>query len=182
MAVEEGHVLNIDGAANNNSNNNNAATSSDNQATSSSSKYKLEVDATEPLFTVDDDEGGGGGAIEKKRRDSDRVSVLSGYSQRSSRTANSKGRDSELPWYKGLEWKDFKGILPCFLILLIGAIVMIRITPMAYQQVYEQIKEEEEANEMRRLAEERAAQEAEMAKNESVIDQVLRASMEAGEG
>ncbi len=165
MAVEEGHVINIDGGAANGSS----------QADGGSKYCPGEDDATDPLFAAADSDnkldvgdaaggrtgGGGGGGL---RPDCDRVSVLSGVSGRS-RSASETAK-AELPWYKGLTWKDFKAILPTFLILVLGTALMIAVTPFAYQQVIRQLAAEAEVKAMKAA---REAAEGIVAVNETAL-------------
>ncbi len=92
------------------------------------------------------------------RPSDDRVSVLSGVSgrSRSASEAAAKRELQDLPWYKGLTWKDFKDILPTCLILIFGSLLMILVTPIAYKSVFVQLRAEAEVNaaEEARLAEE----------------------------
>ena len=107
----------------------------------------LVAHATPP--TIPDLEDGG---VDK----ADGVSVLSGHSDRSKTTSQLEA-DAKLPWYRGLTCKDLKDIMPTFLILLGGILIMIFVIPYAFSSVIKQLNV---VGEMDRIMEEKAERQA----------------------
>jgi len=139
MAVEEGHVVDIDGSG------------------------PRGASSPDPCLRVKEEEEdvlSFGQRSGNNQRQVDGTSVLSGGSDKSA-TSESK---SNLPWYKDVTWKDVKDITPTLLILLGGLIFMIIVIPWAFESVFQMLDEEAkmkkltEAREMkaRRLAAEAA--------------------------
>ena len=75
------------------------------------------------------------GDIDKK---ADGLSVLSGKSD-GSKTTSQLEAAKNLPWYRGVTCKDLKDIMPTFLILVGGILIMIFVIPYAFTSVIKQL-------------------------------------------
>lgn len=134
MAVEDGHILNIDGNAGGSK-----YTKNDTNRVSSgvgrNSLFATTSDDVEEGLTAN---GGG-----------DRQSLKSGAEGSArSRTASQIEADEaerirkELPWYRGVTCKDVKDIMPTVIILLVGLLIMIFVIPYAFSSVLKQLAAE----------------------------------------
>ena len=92
------------------------------------------------------------GDIDKK---ADGLSVLSGKSD-GSKTTSQLEAAKNLPWYRGVTCKDLKDIMPTFLILVGGILIMIFVIPYAFTSVINQLKNVSEMERIQELNKERA--------------------------
>lgn len=165
MTVEEGHVLNIDGVAGSTGNGTSggagstankykpaAGSSATDRALSGvgqrPSVFQTQVAHAAPSTLPDLEDGD----IDKK---ADGLSVLSGKSD-GSKTTSQLEAAKNLPWYRGVTCKDLKDIMPTFLILVGGILIMIFVIPYAFTSVINQLKNVSEMERIQELNKERA--------------------------
>ena len=129
----------------------------------------LVAHATPP--TLSDLEGGGGGD-----KDADGVSVVSGHSDRSKTTSQLEAA-AKLPWYRNITCKDLRDIMPTFLILVGGLLVMIFVIPYAFSSVIQQLENAARMDRIQDLKKERAKNAtAEAARNATLEAELSGAS------
>lgn len=164
MAVDEGHVLNIDAAS---AVSNGASNGGKGSPATAANKYKSSDHRAVSGVGRGGTTGGNfltlqtepsdmeEGATANNPLTADRVSVLSGASGRSKTTSQLEAA-SKLPWYRGVTCKDIKDITPTVLILLGGLLIMIFVIPYAFSSVIKQLEAEEMLEKARAAAKEAA--------------------------
>ena len=88
-------------------------------------------------------------------KNADGHSVLSGKSD-GSKTTSQLEAAKNLPWYRGVTCKDLKDIMPTFLILVGGILILIFVIPYAFTSVLDQLHKVGEMERIQELNKERA--------------------------